>query len=238
MEIEKYKMIYKITNKDSNNYKKDEDEYEYEEEEENEDEDEEQIEENGELRILGNYFVRKNKNKGRLIIYNKKSNLKDIIQIDDIKENILKIKMILNKNIYNKSYMFENSTSLLQVSLFNDLSNIYYEQFEEYENDDSSIEIDDSDKEIFEDSFSYENDCISDLSKVEEEQIGNSTIIYMEKKLEYSQKNYAVLNGMFHNCESLISLPDISSWKIDNVIDISGMFFNCPSLSSLPDISK
>ena len=186
MEIEKYKMLYKITNKDSNNYKKDEDEYEYEEEEEYEDE--EQIEENGELRILGNYFVRKNKNKGRLIINNKKSNLKDIIQIDDIKENTLKIKMILNKNIYNKSYMFENSTSLLQVSLFNDLSNIYYEQFEEYENDDSSIEIDDSNGEIFGDSFSYNNDSISDLSKVEEEQIGNSTIIYMEKKLEYSQK--------------------------------------------------
>ena len=44
--------------------------------------------------------------------------------------------------------------------------------------------------------------------------------------------------GIFHDCESLSSLPDISKWNIQNVNDISYMFSNCKSLSSLPDISK
>ena len=36
----------------------------------------------------------------------------------------------------------------------------------------------------------------------------------------------------------LSSLPDISKWNTNNVIDIRSMFYRCSSLSSLPDISK
>ena len=43
---------------------------------------------------------------------------------------------------------------------------------------------------------------------------------------------------MFCNCESLCSLPDISKWNTNNVIDMSWMFYDCESLSSLPEISK
>ena len=43
---------------------------------------------------------------------------------------------------------------------------------------------------------------------------------------------------MFLNCESLITLPDISKWNTSNVKNISGMFLFCNSLISLPDISK
>ena len=43
---------------------------------------------------------------------------------------------------------------------------------------------------------------------------------------------------MFHGCSSLSSLPDISKWNTNNVIDVSCMFYKCLSLSSLPDISK
>jgi len=43
---------------------------------------------------------------------------------------------------------------------------------------------------------------------------------------------------MFYGCSSLISLPDISKWNMNNNIDISYMFYGCSSLSSLPDISK
>ena len=46
------------------------------------------------------------------------------------------------------------------------------------------------------------------------------------------------MSGMFYNCKSLLSLPDISKWDTSNVIDMSGIFWNCKSLSSLPDISK
>ena len=36
----------------------------------------------------------------------------------------------------------------------------------------------------------------------------------------------------------LESLPDISNWNTNNVINMNGMFKSCKSLKSLPDISK
>ena len=46
------------------------------------------------------------------------------------------------------------------------------------------------------------------------------------------------MNGMFSNCWSLISLPDISKWNTDNVKNINGIFLNCESLLFIPDIYK
>ena len=46
------------------------------------------------------------------------------------------------------------------------------------------------------------------------------------------------MSNMFYNCESLISLPDISNWNTHNVINMSFMFYNCKSLILLPDISN
>ena len=43
---------------------------------------------------------------------------------------------------------------------------------------------------------------------------------------------------MFGNCESLLSIPDISKWNTSSVNNLSYMFSNCLSLSSLSDISK
>ena len=44
--------------------------------------------------------------------------------------------------------------------------------------------------------------------------------------------------GLFYGCESLISLPDISKWEINNIINMSNIFVGCSSLKYLPDISK
>ena len=54
----------------------------------------------------------------------------------------------------------------------------------------------------------------------------------------WNTNNIINLNYMFYNCRSLKSLPDISKWNTNKVIDISYMFFNCSSLQNLPDISK
>jgi len=71
------------------------------------------------FRILGEDFVKNNRNKGSLIINNKKNPLKDIIIIDNIKEN--KIQMILSKNIYNKSFMFKKC-NFLEIISFSSIS--------------------------------------------------------------------------------------------------------------------
>ena len=43
---------------------------------------------------------------------------------------------------------------------------------------------------------------------------------------------------MFFECNSIISLPDISEWDISKVVDISSFFYGCNSLRLLPDLSK
>ena len=46
------------------------------------------------------------------------------------------------------------------------------------------------------------------------------------------------MDGLFFNCHSLLTLPDISKWNTLNVTDMSYMFYNCKAISSLPNISK
>ena len=50
--------------------------------------------------------------------------------------------------------------------------------------------------------------------------------------------NITNMEDMFHDCESLVSLPDISKWNTSNVTNMKEMFSCCKSLKSLPDISK
>ena len=68
-------------------------------------------------RILGEYFCRNNKNKGKLIINNRKSDLQEFIDIENNNEKQAKIKMILSKNIYDKSCMFKDCISIFELSL-------------------------------------------------------------------------------------------------------------------------
>ena len=68
----------------------------------------------GNLRILGKEFVKNNLNKAKLIISNKKSRLKSLISIYNLKNN--KIKMILSKDIINKNGMFKNCLYLESLS--------------------------------------------------------------------------------------------------------------------------
>ena len=46
------------------------------------------------------------------------------------------------------------------------------------------------------------------------------------------------MHSMFYGCSSLLSLPDISKWKTNNIIDMCSIFDGCSSLSTLPDIYK
>ena len=73
------------------------------------------------LNILGNNFVKNNKNKGKYIYNNKKYALNDILIIDN-RKNInnnekIKIKIVLDDNCTNKSCMFANCNSLLTISI-------------------------------------------------------------------------------------------------------------------------
>ena len=55
---------------------------------------------------------------------------------------------------------------------------------------------------------------------------------------ELDTTNVVNFEGVFFDCQSLISLPDISKWNLNNSICISSFFSGCSSLKALPDISK
>ena len=58
------------------------------------------------LKLLGEEFVKNNKNKGNLIINNKKVSLRDKIAIKEITKN--KVLMILDEFVSNRSCMFKD----------------------------------------------------------------------------------------------------------------------------------
>jgi len=202
-----------------------------------------QIEKNlYDLRILGEEFTRNNRNKGKLIINNKKFELKSIISVNNYEH--IKIQMVLSKNIYNKSCMFKNCealTSLSQINIYN-----YIEDLESMDNIIDTEDYTQSESDSYENSFEDFNNptmynnirLISEISKEKEENLDFQMILLFNERLKKFENNYTTYKEMFYNCRSLKSLPDISLWNTNYIIDMSYMFYNCESLLSLPDISK
>ena len=220
MEVEIYKMIYKV-----NKYMRD-------------------------LSILGKDFVINNIGKGILIINNRKFALIDNIQLDKFEEDRLKIRMILNKNIYNKSGMFKYCDNLLELYLDGEVKG--FENIEEdikINNLDKSIEFGEVGNlfDIFDtnmektslfDKIDYLNDSI-EISEKKEEYSNKSTLSFWNNtvfKNIKSNDGYVNIDEMFSHCSSLISLPDISKWNTDNITGMRYLFCDCSSLVSLPDI--
>ena len=50
--------------------------------------------------------------------------------------------------------------------------------------------------------------------------------------------NITNMEEIFHNCNNLISLPDIHLINTNKVSNMNNLFCNCTNLSSLPDISN
>ena len=193
------------------------------------------------LRILGEHFCRNNKNKGKLIINNKKSEIKEFINIENINKEQIKIKMLLNNNLYNKSYMFKDCKTLLELKINNNLE--YIEDNENFDIDNSELENNENIINCWEDeetnlnkSFEfygdngideYNNTYINNISTIKtynEENNKDSLLEYLELfKLE---DNYVNLKYIFYNCSSLSSLEDISKWNTNNVKIIIIMFIN------------
>ena len=137
------------------------------------------------LRILGEYFCRNNKNKGKIIINNKKYYLKEFIEIKNMKEKRIKIKMLINKNLYDKSYMFNDCESLLELTINDNLE--YIKNYENSEEIDFLFEkneydnISEEGEEIFINTF-YENynNNISEIKRdIKENEEDSSIIGYM-----------------------------------------------------------
>ena len=222
MELEIYKMLYKKEN--DNNYN---------------------------LRILGNIFVKNNKIKGKLIINNKKEAIKEFINTQYINTDKIKIKILLSKIIYNKSYFFKDCKALLELSMPDNeknlqkkSSNIIRIRHKDEKEDENFFDLyasGDRNSNFYDDLENYPYNNISEISNTEKKS-GISTINYWRNYLQFYLSEYHFnFNEMFYNCSSLYSLSDIFNLNNNisiNILDMSHMFFNCLSLPNLPDISK
>ena len=197
------------------------------------------------LRILGLDFVNKNKNKGKLLINNKKMKLQEyfnIKDIKDIKDDNINIGIILYSKFIDGSYMFKKCVSLTKFSISDSLENYKDDNFQEYE-DNRSTFIDyyyEETYNISEVSFfgnlkQNKDDLHLSFSEIKKrDENSKSKDISMVFNYIY---NYSKLTGIFPNCEPLIFLAYLSICH--NIFtNIKEMFYNCRSLSSLPDISE
>ena len=211
------------------------------------------------LRILGDRFFRRNKYNGKILDKNRLYPLKDILTIKNVKECTIKINIIFNKMIYNKSFMFDNCYSLLKFSLYEKdgggpiISNYTKRNEKKDENTEigniSEETINGEKQNLFDSlnsSFNSENslydiysfDSIeNDFSKISSKEDNETSFTLMSnKKNKYN--NDINLMGMFQNCNSLISLTGIENLgKNGKITNLSGIFSGCSNLISLPDIS-
>ena len=65
-----------------------------------------------------------------------------------------------------------------------------------------------------------------------------NSLISLTDISEWNTENVTNMSNMFCKCYSLFSLPDISKWNTENARNMSRMFYKCNSLLSLPNISK
>ena len=200
------------------------------------------------LNILGKNFVLNNKNKGKYIYKNKKYLLNEFLDFENIENNEIKIKMILDENCPDKSFMFTNCNTITEI-LVNSI---------ETKNNSDEIIIQKEilySTEIFNSANYSDNDdydkqtCNSIISIISEvtlnkNKIGDDSTISQNKESIFVNigqiRDIYITNmyKMFYGCKSLKLLDIFSNWKIDYLIDMSYMFKGCSSLSSLPDISN
>ena len=201
-----------------------------------------EIQENNDfIRILGEEFVRKNKNKGKIIYKNKKYYLRGLFKLKNVIEGNLKILIALSKDCYNKSFMFKDCLSLIQIKFKDNFYNREDISFKEknkllmeLNHSEETENIRSIDNNIENDFFKW-NTKISSMNEI----FSNcSSLLSIPDISGWDTSNIFDLSKIFYNCASLSSIPDISNWNTDKVIDMNGMFFNCSSLPIIPDMFK
>ena len=182
------------------------------------------------MKIFGEGFVKKNKNKCKIIVNGSEFELSsDLnVNINQLKNNLFEIKLKGINNITNMDGMFWNCFSLYALP---DISKWDTKNVTDMGSMFSNCE-----------SLSF----LPDISKWNTQNVTGMFYMFENCKSlsllpdisKWDTKNVTSMSNMFEHCESLSFLPDISKWHTQNVISLSSLFRYCKSLSSIPDISK
>ena len=171
------------------------------------------------VKILDEKFIKKNKNKCKIVYKNKIYEIKEYFEDIDINYNhkdLIKFRLIFIHNRIDMSFIFNKCDSLFSLS--DDETNENSSKSLKSISDISistTFNVNNMEKLFFK---CYSLESLPDISK-------------------WNTSNVKNMSCMLAACYSLKSLPDISKWNTCNVIDMSDMFSHCNSLESLPDIS-
>ena len=123
--------------------------------------------------------------------------------------------MLLSKNCYNKSFMFNNCSSLLIIKFINNNDLLRQK--------DNKNEINDY----------YEwNTKISAINEI----FSNcSSLILLPDISKWDTSNIFDMSKMFYNCKKISFLSDISKWVTRNVFNMNKIFYKCSSLLISPE---
>ena len=193
---------------------------------------------------IDNIFIENNKNKCKMIINNKESELMEECFLGSNDNEIILLNI---KQITDMSYMFYNCTSLLEIygidkwdtSSVTNMSNLFY-----YCNNLKNLP--DISKWNTKNVINMNNmfsgckfTSLPDISLWDTSSVTNMSYMFFDCKNinqlpDISKWNISKVNNlshMFHNCESLKEIPLLDNWDLRSVVDISYMFYNCANIS-------
>ena len=136
--------------------------------------------------ILGKEFIKNNKNKIKLSFNNKKFPSKSSISTKEFKTNNIKIRLLLSKNISNRSCMFKDCSTLTEINHYNDIL------FDEEMNNNA----DNINNEI------VETNCKDSLKKEFEEEINNNCYNSKEEMIQNYNSPIKIDKNIYNNIRS------------------------------------
>ena len=208
------------------------------------------------IRLFGKEFVSNNKDICRMIIHEKEEDLCEFYEKkEDIKDEILYVKLKFTDDLKDLSHMFRACKSLISVSDISkwdtsQVTNMRY-MFEQCESLKNFPDISEWDTSNVNDISCMFQKCkntklLPDIGKWNTSNITDmSYLFYLCESLEklpnignWNISNVSNIFFMFSQCSSILYLPNLSKWNISNVSDLSNMFEGCSKITALCDISN
>jgi len=181
-------------------------------------------------KLFGEIYVKNNINKCKMIINGKDQKICSYLPNyhEYLDKGKLILKLIVNKNITDISYMFSGCLSLISLPNISKINSNYITNIRGmFFYCSSLIYIDDISR--------WETKNINDLIGIFQK---CTNLISIPDISKWNTNYITDIGNIFNGCSSLTSLPDISNWNTENMINMWGIFDGCSSLTSLPDISK
>ena len=190
------------------------------------------------IQIFGSEFVNNNRNYCKLKFKNKENEneneneneIHEHYKYTKANENeILEIKLIMNKNISNINCFFNECSSLISISddiTYWDISNIKSM---------SNVFSGCSSLNSLPNISNWETKNVTDMSYMFS---GCSSLIALPEIDKWNTGNVTDMQYMFSGCSKLKDLPDISKWDFSKVNNINYMFKGCLSLINVPFIKN